>query len=398
MTDGSRREEQDLAFQEWVARARDVSTIDAAYQLGFQPLKRRGSLKKIGACTACGTSGSMKPAKSDRFCVFISGPKEGGFRCRKCGIHGGDAIALIMSSTGQTFLEAVEHLTGEAPPRGKDARSDAEKAAARARIAEARRLNEERRALAEAAQRAEEANRVRWAGDVWSRTRSPLGTEVEGYLRHRGIRTFDGLNLDHCGFAPAIKLKNDDGQPLHTGPAMIWQVVNPRGQMSAVHRTWIDPAQFGQSDPETGRPMKGRPRVVDPETGEALATKKTLGIKEGSAIRLDRGGSADLPPRRLFLAEGVETVGGVREALIAARHPLRERAAFWSACDLGNIAMIMLPGCFEDVFLLGDGDSDPATIEAAFQAHMRANARPGRRFVPVFARPGVDFSDMWMSV
>ena len=385
------RQEQDLAFQEWVERARDVTTIEAAERhLGFVALKRKGGqLKRIGACTACGTSGSLKPALADRFCIFISGTKAGGFACRKCNIHGGDAIALLMQSTGQSFVEAVETLTGDPLPRGQDRRSEAERAEARAKIDAKKAENERRRAEADAAAAREAQDRKRWAGDVWRKSVGLPGSPAEGYLRHRGVRHFAGINLDHAGFVPALKLKADDGTVLHEGPVMVWQVVDPAGHLSAVHRTWLNPDDFGVPG------GKGRPRVLDPDTGEAVATKKTLGIKEGCAIRVVRGIEDGLPPVRLYLAEGVETLLAVREALMAVGHPNLKRAAFWSACDLYNIAALRLPDAFDEVWLLGDGDSERRTIEGLFLDHTKANNRPGRVFVPCFAEAGKDFSDMW---
>ena len=382
--------EDDLRYRGWVEKARSVSTFHAAQAyFGFKPIHNRGAVKRIGGCTACGTTGSKDPKRADRFCIFISGPKVDGFACRKCGISGGDAIALVRESSGRSFHEAVELLTGEPCPTGRDERSAEERRAAEEKLEERKRELERRQQEAEAAAAKDLANRVIWAAGVWRQT-SPLpGSPAEGYLRHRKIEHLDGLNLAAAGYASALRLKGESGRVLHEGPAMVWQVVDAGGHLRAVHRTWIAPEDFGQPD------AKGRPRVVD-EDGEPVATKKTLGDKQGNVIRLVRGlGPQGEPPRRLLLAEGIETLGAVREAMIEARDARLERAAFWCACDLYNLAFVRVPEIIEEVFLLGDGDSDPKTINEVFLAHMKVNNRPGRVFVPCFATPGMDFSDMW---
>lgn len=378
----------DLQFEEWVSEARRVSTLDAAYRLGWSPLNRRSRTEKVGACPACGTAGSLKPALADRFRIHVSGAMTGVFGCRFCKISGHNGIALVMATRAMKFAEACEFLTDKPPPRGIDRRSPEERTAARAaldrEIEKAAADAEERRLAAEKNLR----DRIEWASRLWATGSTIEGTLAEDYLSFRGLG-LKGVNTAALGFRASLRLNNDDKKTLWTGPAMLAQVVDARGQMVAVHRTWIDPL-LATADPAG----KGRPLVVDPDTGEIINTKKTLGAKHGGAIRLVRGIEAGEPPLRLFIAEGIETLLSVYFALLDAGSALVSRAAFWCACDLGNIPSILIPACIREVVHLGDGDSARATVEHYFDAAVDATARPGLSFRRAFAREGADFNDM----
>lgn len=85
----------------------NTSHIDLIALAGTQ-LKRKGADEYAGACPVCGGD--------DRFYVQ---PNRGRWGCRGCKT-GGDAIALQMHMTGQTFLEAVEALKLESQLQQKE--------------------------------------------------------------------------------------------------------------------------------------------------------------------------------------------------------------------------------------------------------------------------------------
>src|SRR5690606_36500822 len=92
----------------------------------------------------------------------------------------------------------------------------------------------------------------------------------------------------------------DQARVIHRGPAMLAAIVGPDGAFSGLHITWIDLAQ-----------PKGKALIIDPDTGEELASKKVRGLKKGGRIELIRSAS----PHTLVLGEGIETVLSVWTAL-----------------------------------------------------------------------------------
>ena len=142
------------------------------------------------------------------------------------------------------------------------------------------------------------------------------------------------------------------------------------------------------------------------------------------------------PARALFLGEGIETTLSVWQALMAAGSPLLRGAAFRAAIDLDNLAgpamgrvrhptdvrinsrgvempalvangeprddpafrPIHVPETIRELYLLGDGDSEPVFTRLALE-------RAAKRFAALYpwlairiawATPGMDFNDMWI--
>ncbi len=92
------------AFRHWVDRARDahVNAILSSRQI---KLMGRGN-KRAGPCPKCGGE--------DRFAVDL---EKQVFNCRGCGTKGHGAISLVMALDGVSFVQAVEIITGEPPPK-----------------------------------------------------------------------------------------------------------------------------------------------------------------------------------------------------------------------------------------------------------------------------------------
>ncbi|MBN9028102.1 MAG: DNA primase, partial [Rhizobiales bacterium] len=177
-------------------------------------------------------------------------------------------------------------------------------------------------------------------------------------------------------------------------------------------------------DPETLTKMA----LIDPETGEALPSKKIRGSKRGGHVPLSRGGCV---PRRLVIGEGIETVLSVRQAELETGRDLSQ-TLYWSAADLGNLGgaasetiphpteikidrrgakrrlkvpgsipaeeagkpALMPPDEIDEIILLGDGDSDPFATSQVLQRASTRWARPGRSILAAWAPAETDFNDL----
>lgn len=394
----------DLAFADWVARARAVPVADVIATRGIV-LKRAGT-ELAGPCPVCGGN--------KRFSVA---PRKNLWICRAAG-RGGDAIALVQYLDGANFLAACETLTGEAPPRGEGTRASAEVLAQR----EAERLARQAAQEAGAQIFRERERRALYA--TWRRSLRPAGTPVEAYLALRGLVLPPGTALRYLPDAPYFHGETEDemGRPLrsiiHRGPAMVAAITDASGHFAALHTTWIDPS----------RP-KGKAVLRDPETGDLLPTRKVRGHKQGGRILLVPA-AVDAPACGVA-GEGIETVLSVWQTMMQAGGDL-SRIEFSAAVDLGNLAgkalervrhptltatdkagrtrvqrvpgpdpdfaseAMPVPDSIARLILLGDGDSDPFTTRMAMARAERRHAREGREVVTRWAPDGQDFNDILM--
>ncbi|MFG1376140.1 CHC2 zinc finger domain-containing protein [Xanthobacter autotrophicus] len=392
----------DLAFAEWVAQARAVAVLD---ELGRRSivLKRAGT-EMVGPCPVCGGR--------DRFGVHL---RKGLWHCRGAGL-GGDAIALVQYLDGADFLAACETLTGRPPPRGEGTRASAEDLAARE---EARRAREAERDRQSERYREDERRRLY---RLWGEASPITGTVAEAYLARRGIANPQSRALRFAADLPYWHGETTDAQgrsrrrEIHRGPAMLAAITDGDGTFRGLHMTWLDLAT-----------AKGKAEIADPDTGELLPAKKMRGSKQGGAIVLLPGGAG--PVRRVFAAEGIETLLSVWVALVATGADLLG-TAFLCAGDLGNLAgaaaetiahptllqpdklgrmrRVRVPGPVPDfasrampippecteLVLLGDGDSEPFLTEMAMVRAQRRHAALGCDVRVVMAPEGLDFNDL----
>jgi hypothetical protein len=264
-------------------------------------------------------------------------------------------------------------------------------AALKARRAEDERVAAEAQAKAAAERRAQ-------AMALWPKGQQWKGTLAEQYLRLRGI--VPG-NLRNLRFHAALNL-NCAGRTVHRGPAMLALIEDVRGVATGVHRTWID-----VDTPPKYRPAPRDPDtcaiVIDPETGRPCATKKMLGEAKGGVWRGIDGPEA----KRLFLAEGIETLLSVHTALARASSALLGRAAFHAALSIDNLVFHLdamaeaatRPATCAELWLLEDGDTAEATLARVRAAATRAARSAGFAHIYVVtSRAGMDFSDMLTEV
>ena len=198
---------------------------------------------------------------------------------------------------------------------------------------------------------ADSYDRTEAARRLWRRCRAIDGTHAEAYLRARHIHR---CRFPALRFHPALFYR--DGGGMRRLPALVAAVTGPRGVISGVHRTWLDPS----------RPAKApvaRPR-------------KALGHVHGLAVRFGDPASATL-----LVGEGIETVLSIVTAL-----PDTVAAAALSAGSLGAFAPP--PGVTR---LVVARDNDPDGERAAERLARRC-ARAGIA-AQVIVPEGDDFND-----
>lgn len=355
------------------ALALDIARI--ADDLGVSGLVRAGR-ELIGPCPQCGGR--------DRFSINTA---KRVFNCRKCGGTGGN-IDLVMFVRSCPFPQALEFLVGE---RQQLTQAEVEDRARRA--AENKRRNEARAAH-------ERQQAIAGAREIWRAGQPAEGTSVRGYLTARGIPRDLWPTLPPClRFHPDLAyVIQIDGRwtEIHRGPAMLAAIQGPDDRFQGVHRTWIDLDQ-----------PKGKPRILDPRSGEPVKVKKSLGSVKGGAIRLT-------PARpTMVMGEGIETTA---TALIA---DVPSGAGYWAGVSLGNMAgqRMLGPGLkyagipdmqdseafvppirTDRLIFIQDGDSDPRLTLAQLQSGLRRAMarRPGLRGQIVHAGQGVDLNDILM--
>ncbi|AEH88170.1 DUF7146 domain-containing protein [Mesorhizobium opportunistum] len=376
---------------EIVSRARDMSIVDVALALGAAEgckIDERGV-----PCPCCGGR--------DRFSLDKG---KNVFLCRASSA-GGDPIALVQHVHQCSFAEAIEQLTGEKPiaaARRAPAQSDDDK-------------NEWR----------EKARRRAWK--IWQNG-TPIEPERGGHWlrdyfalraipfpswRIRALREMSSLAYWHRAKT------GDEFKVIHTGPAMLAAITGPAtpeyptGHFIGVHRTWLDLSR-----------ANGKAAISDPATGDLLDAKKVEGSQKGGKIVLFEG----QPGGGCVLGEGIETV----LSWASLHRSQNGDCALWCGLNIGNIAgkaaeqiphpsltmtdrigrkrrqkvgghepdltdtdCLQIPADdFERLILLGDGDSDRFTTQAAM---MRARNRfelTGHDAVIDWAPDGMDFNDV----
>lgn len=378
----------------------DLDEIRARHSLadvagGYVQL-RRAAGKLVGPCPICGGK-----VTSQRFEVI---EKSESWVCAVCP-DGGDVIRLVEKVEGCSFLDAVERLGGReiADPEQLQ------------RLINERESKRVARELVAAQYREAERKRL-WK--IWHAAADIHDTHAARYLAGRalqlpahcpGLRFIDAAPYYHG--AEENERGRKSARVIHTGPAMVAAFIRPDGHFGGLHMTWLSAGDV---------PVKVE--LADPDTGEMLNAKKMRGSKTGAHIAVAPTSS---PPRRLVIGEGIETVLAVHTAFITCGRDVAD-TAFWAAGDLGNLAGratetlphptlkrpngramtvpgpypdpddsgLSIPDSVEELFLLGDGDSETLLTQYAMDRAARRYAKPGRSIRIVFAPAGMDFNDV----
>ena len=395
----------------FISRAREVSIAEAAPRLGLA-LKGRAAEQAM-PCPQCGGK--------DRFAVNTVKNK---WNCRGGSIGGNDAIGLAAHIRGleltrrPELLEACGLVLGEAVPDEAEQVSDERRAEIEAE-ARARAFD----AAVAAERRDREANEFREKElakclGIYGAARMPsLDGPVAQYVRVRtgqDVALFDRSVIREAAALTYWHGKDELGhaRDLWCGPAFVLPFVDGDGQMIGIHQTWVDLAH---------RP-KCRPRLICPDKGEILATKKMRGSKKGGLIPV----AGEMSAARWVVGEGFENVAAWYGAELADDAALALGTFYAAAGDIGNLAgaaartgrfahphqtrtdargavrPVMMPSPLPDperlgdgfplaghvceLLFLGDGDSEPVWT-AAQMARAEARAR--------LIAPGIDVGTAW---
>ncbi|MER9278743.1 primase-helicase zinc-binding domain-containing protein [Mesorhizobium sp. M0522] len=376
-----------------IAKARDMSIVDVALALGAAQgvkIDERGV-----PCPACGGT--------DRFSVDKA---KNVFLCRHSGT-GGDPIALVQHVHQCSFGDAIEHLTGAKPlatARRAPAQSEDQKNIYR----EKARLRAWR--IWQDGAPIEAARGGRWVRDYFALRAIPFPA-----WRIKALREVSHLPYWH-------RSKPDQSfVVIHSGPAMLAAITGPDGHFIGVHRTWLD---FSRAN--------GKAVIVDPETGEVLDAKKVEGSQKGGKIVLRDGESGGV----CAVGEGIETVLSWAEMQASAARGHLAKPALWVGINIGNVAgkaaeqiphpsltitdalgrkrrqkvgghepdmadadCLQIPvDDFERLILLGDGDSDRFTTQAAMLRARKRFELAGHNVEIDWAPDGQDFNDALRSM
>ena len=185
------------------------------------------------------------------------------------------------------------------------------------------------------------------------------GTIVETYLQRRGI-----ADVHHGGslrFHPRCYYRPDEHLPIETWPAMIACVTDLDGQITGVHRTWLDPDGFD-------RVRLGKAPVDTP--------RRAMGDLLGNAVRF--GASDD---DVLVAGEGVETMLSLRCAL-----PTLPMAAALSA---NHLSALLLSSSLRRLYIARDADAAGDAVQTVLSQRVR---EAGIEAVPLSPRLG-DFNE-----
>ncbi len=309
--------------------------------------------------------GDLGGAKGQSLRIRRLGNRAGGFKDFASGETGG-VFDLIREARG---LPDIRSAIGWAQDwlGLSDTPLTAEDRRAREREASARRKADDEREAAAI------ARRQRAAKALWLDGSPIAGTPAERYLAGRNI-AFHRLGRwpGALRFHPALPLPAGMSGTL---PGMVSCVLDARGQIVAVHRTFLMCH------------ASGRVTKADVKNGGPLAdAKMTLGPMRAGYIPVWKGKHGK-PMLEAVAGEWVAVTEGIEDALTVAmaRPDLRVIAAY----SLSNIGNLVLPDHLGGVYLCADNDA-----KAEAQAQLaRAQERLGERHAVRVVRPPAPFKD-----
>jgi phage/plasmid primase-like uncharacterized protein len=207
---------------------------------------------------------------------------------------------------------------------------------------------------AEAPERPSDADRTRWAIDMWESARDDDGT-IRRYMDSRGLR---GFMPDDVRLLPSLRHRESGT----AWPCMIAALRDVNNTIRAVHRTWLRPDGTGKAP-------------IEP-------AKKSLGRIDGGAVRLYPATDA------LILAEGIETA-------LAASLLLGPPA--WASLSAGGLEAVRLPAAIRHVVIAADNDVNGVGQRAAETLARRLVADGRRVRIATPDEPGSDFNDVLLA-
>jgi hypothetical protein len=185
------------------------------------------------------------------------------------------------------------------------------------------------------------------------------GTVVETYLQRRGI-----AHVHHGGslrFHPRCYYRPDDHSPTETWPAMIACVTDLDGNITGVHRTWLDPDGFDHV-------RLGKAPIDTP--------RRAMGDLLGNAVRF---GVAD--DDVLVAGEGIETMLSLR--CVLSTLPMA------AALSANHLSAMTLSSNLRRLYIARDADAAGDVAQAVLQPRARA---AGIEAIPLSPQLG-DFNE-----
>lgn len=396
----------DDAYEAWRRRALEADILKVAESGIVKAKLKKKSREYVGACPMCGGGSGADGKKKHVPDGFAINPTKRVFNCRRGGV-GGDVIAMVMHACGMPFLAACELITGEPPPARDSVISDETRQKSEQLKLEAEE-RERRRTKDDNIYRQREIRTVR---EIYQHAHSFVGSSAEIYAGIRGL-TFPPPPADRAEpikCVEAMPYHIDKDTIAHRGPAMVAPIINARREFQGLHFTYLDLER-----------EKGKLQLD--HKGEPLDAKKSRGSKQGNFIAL----CGPPRPELLVIGEAIEKTIAVYMALASTGRDL-STSAFWSACDLGNLAgkasgtvshptlksektgrpikvpggtpdlttpAIEIPDSVSDLVLLGDSTSDPFSTKLAMERAATRYASPGRTVRVAWAPDGNDFDDL----
>lgn len=184
--------------------------------------------------------------------------------------------------------------------------------------------------------RSSECDTITLARKIWAASQPIAGTPAEAYLRARKI-TAD-LDPASLRYHPSLFYREYPGAPSRRLPALVAAVTDHRGQITGVHRTFLDPTR------------KDKARVLSP--------RRSLGAILGHGVRF--GKIDDL----VLVGEGIETVLSLKSAL--------PELPMVAALSAGHLAAWKFPSSLRRLIIACDNDD--AGRRAARRLKERAEA------------------------
>ncbi len=185
--------------------------------------------------------------------------------------------------------------------------------------------------------RSSERDTITLARKIWVASRPVAGTPAEAYLRARKI-TAD-LDPACLRYHPALFYRDHPGAPSRKLPALVAAVTNHSGEITGVHRTFLDPTR------------KDKARVSSP--------RRSLGAILEHGVRFGRIDEV------VLIGEGIETVLSLKSAL--------PELPMVAALSAGHLAAWEFPPGLRRLIVACDNDD--AGRRAAGSLVERAEAR-----------------------
>ena len=304
------------------------------------------------------------------FSICVRGAKRGMWKDFADSETGGDALDLVAYvETGGDKARAIKWA------RAWLGIDDADPAELRRRKERAVAAKKE----ADAAAERQAAKRRGWAQRLYlSSIEDIRGTPVERYLAGRGI-TFERLGHvprvlrfhPRCWHTPSAR----------EWPAMVAAIVNLKGEMISIHRTYLEVNRDGS--------------VTKAPLGKEA--KMTLGLYGGGMIRLWRGyvpgkdGKLKALPRLKDLKPGasIRISEGVEDGLSVAC--VKPELPIGAAVALKNLAGLELPEAVTNIAILCQNDPKGSTAARDLDRAIGAHLRQGRSVTT--PRPPADYKD-----